>query len=368
MSKKTLSLRFGGKSVAGIKEVNQDAFAAHLPENSELEFKGGAAVIADGVSSCPDSHIASQTSVTSFMQDYFSTPQSWSVRNSVSRVLTALNSWLHKENTQSSRENDSMLCTFTALVVKSNTLHLFHVGDSRVYLYQDGELEQLTVDHVRKSGGQNYLARALGGDRHLEVDYSTRALKEGDCLLMTTDGVHEFIPHKLLKEILSESFGDPEPDLSLAPQLEQGNVVILRSFGKFYGLAGVRLGFALTQGALADRLADMVGPWPVSGPAIDIACQALADTNWQEQTIDWLTAGSGRLDAMAQKAGWELVGGTPLFRTYATPDATAAQNALAAHHVWSRIFPYSNSWIRLGLPREDRWSQLEAAMEAATCR
>lgn len=168
--------------------------------------------------------------------------------------------------------------------------------------------------------------------------------------------------------IIDESFGDPEPDLSLAPQLEQDNVVILRSFGKFYGLAGVRLGFALAQGALADWLADMVGPWPVSGPAIDIACQALADTNWQEQTIDWLTAGSDRLDAMAQKAGWDLVGGTPLFRTYATPDATAAQNALAAHHVWSRIFPYSNSWIRLGLPKDDRWSQLEAAMEAATCK
>lgn len=168
--------------------------------------------------------------------------------------------------------------------------------------------------------------------------------------------------------IIDESFGDPEPDLSLAPQLEQDNVVILRSFGKFYGLAGVRLGFALAQGALADRLADMVGPWPVSGPAIDIACQALADRNWQEQTIDWLTAGSDRLDAMAQKAGWDLVGGTTLFRTYATPDATAAQNALAAQRVWSRIFPYSNSWIRLGLPKDDRWSQLEAAMEAATCK
>ncbi len=168
--------------------------------------------------------------------------------------------------------------------------------------------------------------------------------------------------------IIDESFGDPEPDLSLAPQLKQDNVVILRSFGKFYGLAGVRLGFTLAQGALADRLADMVGPWPVSGPAIDIACQALADTNWQKQTIDWLTSGSDRLDAMAQNAGWEVVGGTPLFRTYATPDATAAQNALASHHVWSRIFPYSNSWIRLGLPKDDRWSQLEAAMEAATCK
>lgn len=210
MSRQTLSLRFGGKSTAGVKDANQDAFTAHLPDKTDLEFKGGAAVIADGVSSCKDSHIASQTSVTSFMQDYFSTPHSWSVRNSVSRVLTALNSWLHKENSQSSRENDSMLCTFTAAVLKSNTLHLFHVGDSRLYLYQDGELEQLTVDHVRKSGGKNYLSRALGADRHLEVDYSTRLLKEGDMLLMTTDGVHEFISHKALKNTLKNGFEDAE--------------------------------------------------------------------------------------------------------------------------------------------------------------
>ena len=210
MSRQTLSLRFGGKSTAGVKDANQDAFTAHLPDKTDLEFKGGAAVIADGVSSCKDSHIASQTSVTSFMQDYFSTPHSWSVRNSVSRVLTALNSWLHKENSQSSRENDSMLCTFTAAVLKSNTLHLFHVGDSRLYLYQDGELEQLTVDHVRKSGGKNYLSRALGADRHLEVDYSTRLLKEGDMLLMTTDGVHEFINHKALKNTLKNGFEDAE--------------------------------------------------------------------------------------------------------------------------------------------------------------
>ena len=210
MSKTQLSLRFGGQSSAGIKPVNQDAFAAHLPENTDLEFKGGAAVIADGVSSCPDSHIASQTSVTSFMQDYFSTPHSWSVRNSVSRVMTALNSWLHKENSQSSREQDSMLCTFSAMIIKSNTLHWFHVGDSRIYHLQDGQLEQLTQDHTRKAGGKSYLSRALGGDRHLEVDYASRILKEGDMLLMTTDGVHEFLSSRELKTLLTDGFKDPE--------------------------------------------------------------------------------------------------------------------------------------------------------------
>ena len=210
MTQKPLALRFGGKSSQGLKSINQDAFAAHLPEKADLEFKGGAAVIADGVSSCEDSHIASQTSVTSFMQDYFSTPHSWSVRNSVSRVMTALNSWLHKENAQSSREKDSLLCTFSALIVKSNTVHWFHVGDSRIYHLQDGQLEQVTQDHVRKSGGKNYLSRALGGDRHLEVDYATRPVKQGDMFLMTTDGVHEFLSNREIKATLTAGYDNPE--------------------------------------------------------------------------------------------------------------------------------------------------------------
>lgn len=168
--------------------------------------------------------------------------------------------------------------------------------------------------------------------------------------------------------IIDESFADPEPDLSLAPSLVQDNVVILRSFGKFYGLAGLRLGFALANGRLADRLTEMAGPWPISGPAIEIACRALADHEWQARTIATLTKGAARLDRLAQRAGWDLIGGTPLFRTYATPDATAAQEALARHRVWSRIFPYSDRWIRLGLPHDTRWRQLETAMEAATCK
>ncbi|GLR71375.1 bifunctional protein-serine/threonine kinase/phosphatase [Agaribacter marinus] len=198
----SLSLQFGGKSIAGAKSMNQDAFAAHLPDNSDKDFKGGAAAIADGVSSCKDSHIASQASVTSFIQDYFSTPQSWSVPNAVSRVLTALNNWLHKENSQSSREQDSKLCTFSAVVIKSNTLHVFHVGDSRVYLLQDGELELLTTDHVRMAGGTQFLARAMGADRHLDVDYASRIVNKGDQILMTTDGVHEHISQNALRDMM----------------------------------------------------------------------------------------------------------------------------------------------------------------------
>lgn len=165
--------------------------------------------------------------------------------------------------------------------------------------------------------------------------------------------------------VVDESFVDPEPELSLAPQVhaETEAILVLRSFGKFYGLAGVRLGFAIAEEALARRLAEFAGPWPVSGPAIAIACAALADTGWQRSTTERLARDADRLDALADAAGWRIVGGTPLFRTYDTGDAAAAQECLACHRIWSRIFPYSESWIRLGLPgNEDSWARLESAL------
>lgn len=163
--------------------------------------------------------------------------------------------------------------------------------------------------------------------------------------------------------VVDESFADPMPDLSLAPRLQTlDNVLVLRSFGKFYGLAGMRLGFALGSDPLIARLADLAGPWPVSGPAIDIACAAFLDKSWHARTCDRLSRDAARLDALAEGAGWQLIGGTPLFRTYAAPDAAQAQSALAEHHIWSRIFPYSPSWVRLGLAgSEADWAQLERA-------
>jgi len=166
--------------------------------------------------------------------------------------------------------------------------------------------------------------------------------------------------------IIDESFADPEPELSFAPQLEGDQIIVLRSFGKFYGLAGLRLGFALANGAVAERLVEMAGPWPVSGPAIDVACHALADHAWRGKTKSRLTAAAARLDRLARQAGWDLIGGTSLFRTYATPDAKTTQAALAWQKVWSRVFPYSDTWIRLGLPDQAHWTQLETAIETAS--
>jgi cobalamin biosynthesis protein CobC len=164
--------------------------------------------------------------------------------------------------------------------------------------------------------------------------------------------------------VIDESFADTRPDLSLAPAAAQERLIVLRSFGKFYGLAGVRLGFILGSDADIAKLSEIAGPWPVSGPAIAIGTAALSDVAWTETTAARLRNDAARLDVLAQAAGWKCVGGTDLFRLYDTPDAWAAQEKLARHQIWTRMFPYSDRWLRLGLPGQPaEWDRLAAAMQ-----
>jgi cobalamin biosynthesis protein CobC len=163
--------------------------------------------------------------------------------------------------------------------------------------------------------------------------------------------------------VVDESFADARPDLSLAARAGQERLIVLRSFGKFYGLAGVRLGFILGSDADIATLTEMAGPWPVSGPAIAIGEAALSDRGWTEATVARLRSEAARLDVLAQSAGWKLLGGTELFRLYDTPDATAARDRLAQHQIWTRMFPYSKRWLRLGLPgQRAEWDRLAAAL------
>lgn len=165
--------------------------------------------------------------------------------------------------------------------------------------------------------------------------------------------------------VVDESFADPHPELSLSPLLHElgETVLILRSFGKFYGLAGLRLGFAMGGGETLASLRDLAGPWAVSGPAIVAGCAALVDNAWRTNTAERLVRDAARLDALTAGAGWSLVGGTALFRTYETGDACAAQNTLASSQIWTRAFPYSGGWLRLGLPGTDEaWARLERAL------
>ncbi|MBD3664635.1 threonine-phosphate decarboxylase [Sulfitobacter aestuariivivens] len=171
--------------------------------------------------------------------------------------------------------------------------------------------------------------------------------------------------------VIDESFCDVCPENSLVHLTQDKRIVVLKSFGKFWGLAGLRLGFAIAhpqtlspeiQNTPTPSLHDHLGPWAVSGPALEVGAQALENHAWAEETRDRLTADAARLDRIVTGHGAELVGGTTLFRLYKVPDAKAWQDRLARHHIWTRIFPYSRTWLRLGLPDHTGWDRLEAAL------
>ncbi|MZR13592.1 aminotransferase class I/II-fold pyridoxal phosphate-dependent enzyme [Maritimibacter sp. DP07] len=163
--------------------------------------------------------------------------------------------------------------------------------------------------------------------------------------------------------VIDESFCDIAPETShVQDRAGAPGVLILKSLGKFWGLAGLRLGFVIGDPALVAPLREMLGPWPVSGPALVAGRAALEDRLWADETRARLDGDAARLDALMSGAGAAVLGGTPLFRLYDVGDAAEWQARLAEGRVWSRVFPYASGWLRLGLPPADRWDQLEAAL------
>lgn len=162
--------------------------------------------------------------------------------------------------------------------------------------------------------------------------------------------------------IIDESFCDICPDQSLVHLSTKPGVVVLKSFGKFWGLAGVRLGFAIALPDTIARLTDLTGPWAVSGPALRVGTHALSNIGWAQDTRARLAQDASRLDQIVTSSGGAYVGGTDLFRLYAVDNAAHWQDRLARHKIWSRIFPYSRTFLRLGLPPKSGWARLEAAL------
>lgn len=199
-----LRLRLGQHSVAGVKQQNEDAIGIRIPDGNLLTTKGMAAVIADGVSAAEAGREASETCVSNFLSDYFSTPEAWTVKKSAAQVLTALNRWLYGRGQGFSDSRKGYVTTLSALVCKSHTAHLFHVGDSRIWRLRDGELEQLTRDHSTAiSEDRHYLTRAMGLDLKLEVDYQAIDLRAGDLFLLSTDGVHDVLFPQQLRSMMA---------------------------------------------------------------------------------------------------------------------------------------------------------------------
>jgi len=164
--------------------------------------------------------------------------------------------------------------------------------------------------------------------------------------------------------VVDEAFVDLlAPAASVAPVLPRDGLLVLRSFGKTYGLAGLRLGFALAAVPLADRLRRALGPWAVSGPAIAAGCVALADLAWRQAATRRLTAEATRLDTLLRGAGMTLRGGTPLYRLAERRSAQALYETLGRAGILVRRFPERPTLLRFGLPGSPAgWQRLEEAL------
>lgn len=206
--KKHLDISIGQASHAGKKEINQDFHGAFFPNDPILSSKGVAVAIADGISSSAVSQIASQTAIKSFLHDYYSTSDSWSVKKSAQCVLKSVNSWLYAQTQNSGYRFDKdkgYICTFSGIVFKSHQAHIFHCGDSRVFQLVGSKLEQLTTDHRRVvSSDVSYLTRALGIHDYSELDYRKVPLNEGDIFILATDGVYEFLEEKQIVGVINQ--------------------------------------------------------------------------------------------------------------------------------------------------------------------
>lgn len=198
-------------SKPGIKPVNEDAVGFHIPNDHLLNTKGVVAVIADGVSTAEAGKEAAELCVNAVLSDYYTTPETWSVKHSSQQILTPLNRKLYNLGNKFHDNTRGYITTLSFLVVKSHLAYLFHIGDSRIYqlCYETGEFNQLTRDHITSIGkGSNYLIRAMGMDTSLNVDTSIVSLHERDIFFLSTDGIHDFLPEDNIRTLIEQHSND----------------------------------------------------------------------------------------------------------------------------------------------------------------
>ena len=205
----TLAITLGQHSIAGVKPENEDFYGALTPKGASLDSQGIAVVIADGVSASEGGKEASEIAVKQFLNDYYSTPDSWSVKTAINKVVGALNLWLCSQGQRQYGGSGGMATTFSGLIFKSHTAYIYHIGDSRIYRWQQQTLDCLTQDHrVQFSGERSYLTRALGIDTRLDIDFRVLELQPGDIFMLSTDGIHDVLSDTRIAELLREH---PDP-------------------------------------------------------------------------------------------------------------------------------------------------------------
>ncbi len=205
----TFQATIGVCSDPGIKPINEDSVGFRIPDDHLRTTKGAVVVVADGVSTAEAGKEAAERCVNTVLSDYFATPETWSVKHSVQKILTPLNRTLYNLGHEIPNEARGYITTLSMVVIKSHMAYLFHIGDSRIYhLRGPGQLQQMTRDHTAGlSENQNYLIRAMGMDTGLNVDSSVVTLKEGDIFFLSSDGVHDFLAEQDIQALI-EGYAD----------------------------------------------------------------------------------------------------------------------------------------------------------------
>lgn len=201
-----LELSVGQATDAGRKSDNEDCIGIRIPSQPALTLKGAVAVIADGVSAAEAGKIASETCVRNFISDYYGSPDAWSVKTAGQKILNALNRWLLGQS-----QLKGHVTTLSIIIFKSQRAYVFHVGDTRIYRLRDDTFECITHDHTAHIHGDTaYLARAMGMDSRLEMDYLELDVVEGDTYFLSTDGIHDVLPEKHVHQRLNQKTADYE--------------------------------------------------------------------------------------------------------------------------------------------------------------
>lgn len=166
--------------------------------------------------------------------------------------------------------------------------------------------------------------------------------------------------------IIDESFVDPTDYKSIISEINSSysNIIVIRSFGKFFGLAGMRLGFIASNPRIHKQFKESFGPWPVSKMSVKVASNAIQDEIWIKKTKIKLDYKVKLMDQLLSIINWKIIGGTNLFRLYSTQNSDLAQKLLAKNLIWSRKFSYSKKWLRLGIPNSNDFKQLEKTIKS----
>ncbi|HEY6610589.1 MAG TPA: bifunctional protein-serine/threonine kinase/phosphatase [Pseudomonas sp.] len=246
-----LQLTTGEASATGPRSENQDAIRVVTPAPALAASKGHLLALADGVSQCADGGLAARATLQALALDYYATPETWPVAQSLDRLLLAHNRWL-----QAAGGGQPLLTTLTALVLRGRRFTLAHVGDCRAYRWHAGKLQRLTSDHVwEQEGMQHVLKRALGLDQHLVMDYLDGDLQVGESFLLVSDGIWAVLNDSIIRSILE---AETEPQAAAAALVGAAH----RAGSQDNASALLVRIDALPESSLADALARLQ-QWPL---------------------------------------------------------------------------------------------------------